>query len=88
MACRCIDRVNRHLHNQGIDTKVAAWTGTRGPRRTGVQTHQIVKGQAQPAKSIVAEFCPFCGKPYNPVEPVEDAWQVIHGPGRTKRGGA
>lgn len=86
MACRCIDRVNRHLHKEGIDTKVAAWSGC-GPRRTGVQTLQLAKGQDQPAKGIVAEYCPFCGKCYSR-NPVEDSWLVIHGPGRPKKDGA
>ena len=63
--CDCVEKINKQLkdHNTRISTSM---TISRDLSTTGVglqvTTHKIDTKIRKPAMSLLASFCPFCGK--------------------------
>lgn len=58
--CKCADKVDAELQAQGARLTVAI--KLNGEAFAVVATHRVKKGVK--LKTLVATFCPFCGKEY------------------------
>ena len=60
--CRCIDKLNKLLADRG-EQLVTSISLNSKPSRVVVKT-MSTNNNRKPCATLLATFCPFCGKPY------------------------
>lgn len=81
MNCKCLDRINERLKEQGLRLADGNFTHTFPDFevRLLIKTQPLAKARrAKATPSIIASYCPFCGKKQKPtlndeVEPANEA---------------
>ncbi len=74
MACKCIELCNKELAKQGCNTRIDIpfiinfKTGKTGPPRCKIATCKADSKKRGPIRTLLAAFCPICGKAYEPMK--------------------
>lgn len=78
IACDCIAKFDAKLlkDNTRVDVITVKMDGVP-VERTYIGSSQIEKGRGKKkAATLIPNFCPFCGEPYEPI-PAQEAWTPI-----------
>lgn len=72
MACKCITMCQKALEDKGSNTRLDVpfsfdmTTGKMGTARIKLATVKADSKKRVPLETLVATFCPICGKRYTP----------------------